>query len=89
MGGNFPLESSESIRWERKEKGGKKKKEKKRAMRSSTFSLRFTEIGPSVFIGVTGKVHLFYESFAWAQESRVFAKLQEVGVSLLLWLFLV
>ena len=33
-------------------------------MRSSTFSLRFMEIGPSVFVGVRGKVHLDDESFA-------------------------
>ena len=65
MGRNFTLESS----WNRfgggEEKNqGKKKKEKKREVRSSTFSLRFMEIGPSVFVGARGKVHLRDESFA-------------------------
>ena len=69
MGGNFPLESSGSIRWERRKNEGKKKKEKKRkkkerGMRSSTLSLRFTEIGQSVFVGARGKVHLRNEIFA-------------------------
>ena len=58
-------------------------------MRRSTFPLGFTEIGPSVFIEARGKVHLCDESFAKVQESGVFAKLQEVGVSLILWLFFV
>ena len=53
------------IRWERREKGGKekekkkkekKRKKKKRGVRSSTLSLRFTEIGPSVFVEARGKV---------------------------------
>ena len=67
----------------------KKKKRRKRGVRSSTFSLDFTEIGPSVFIGVRGKVRLCDESFAWIREYEVFSKLREVGVSLLLWLLLV
>ena len=58
-----------TIRSERRKNDGKKNKEKKRkknerGVRSSTFSLRFTEIEPSVFIGVGGKIHLRDESFA-------------------------
>ena len=47
----------------------------------------YTEIGSSVFVGARGKVHLRDESFAYVQESG--AKIQEVGVSLLHWLFVV
>ena len=58
-----------SIRWGRKKNEGKKKTEKKRkkkekGVRSSTFSLKFTEIGSSVFIKARGKVHLRDESFS-------------------------
>ena len=67
--GNFPLESSwdnsvgeKGKRRERKKK--EKKKRKKRGVRSSTFSLGFTEIEPSVFVEVRGKVQLCDESFA-------------------------
>ena len=95
VGGNFPLESSwmrfggrEGKMRKRKRKKRKKKK-KESGVRSCTFSLRFTEIRLSISIGARGKVHLHNESFAWVQESGVFAKLQEVKVSLILWLFLV
>ena len=80
VGGDFPLESSwnnlverERKRKKRKEKERKEKKRKrkkrkerrkKRRVRSSTLSLGFTEIGPSVFVGARGKVHLRDESFA-------------------------
>ena len=37
---------------------------RRRGVRSSTFFLRSMEIGPSVFVGVRGKVHLRDESFA-------------------------
>ena len=47
-----------------KEKGGKEKKEEgESGLRSSTFSLRSIEIGPSVFIGARAKVHLRDQSF--------------------------
>ena len=90
QGGDLPLE----LCWikfggERRKMRERKRKEKKRGVRDSTFSLLFTEIGPLVFIGARGKVRLCDESFAWVQESGVFAKLREVGVSLLLWLFFV
>ena len=48
---------------EGKKKREKKRNKKKRGVRSSTFSLRFTEIGPSVFVGARGKVRLRDESF--------------------------
>ena len=41
-----------------------REQKRKRGVRSSTFSLRFTEIGSSVFVGVRGKVYLCDESFA-------------------------
>ena len=52
----------------RRKNEGKKKREKKRmkkesGVRSSTFSLRSTEIGSSVFVRARGKVHLHDESF--------------------------
>ena len=65
---NFPLESSESNPMERgkneeKKNKYKNKKRKKRGVRSSTFSLGFTEIGSTVFIGARDKVHPRDESF--------------------------
>ena len=57
-------------------------------MRNSSFSLDSTEIGPSVFVGARGKVRLHNESFAWVQESGVFAKLRKVGAFLILGLIL-
>ena len=38
--------------------------EEEKRSESSTFSLGFTEIGPLVFVGARGKVHLRGESFA-------------------------
>ena len=65
VGGDLPLESRGSNPVERRKKEGKRKrKKKKRGMRSSTFSLGFTEIGLSVFVGARGKVHPRDESFA-------------------------
>ena len=48
----------------RKRKREKEKKEKESGVRSSTFSLRSTEIRLSVFIGAKDKVHLRNERFA-------------------------
>ena len=39
--------------------------------RSSSFSLRSTEIEPTVFVEARGKVHLRDESYAWASKSGV------------------
>ena len=95
QGGGFPLESSWDNSMERRKKEGKNEKKekegekKKRGVRSSTFSLGFTEIGSLVSVGARRKVCLRYKSFAWVQESGVFAKLREVGIFLLLWLLLV
>ena len=49
---------------ERRKNREKKRKKKKSGVRSSTFSLRSTEIGPSIFVRVRGKVHLRDEGFA-------------------------
>ena len=46
---------------------------------SLRFSLRFTEIGPYVFIGAEDKVGLRDESYALAPKSWSFVKLHEVG----------
>ena len=67
----------------------KKRKRKKGGVRSSTLSLDSTEIGPSVFVEARGKFLLRDKSFTWVRESGVFAKLREVGVSLMPWLLLV
>ena len=69
--GNFPLESSwnNSVGGEEKmreiERKRKKIKEirRKRGVRSFTFSLGFTEIGPSIFVEARGKIHPYDESF--------------------------
>ena len=68
QGGDFPLEQIGTIRWGEGKGGKKKKKEKKREkkrrrVRSSSFSLDFTEIGSSVFVGARDKVLLRDESF--------------------------
>ena len=63
----FPtLMKWDHIRWREEKIEGKKKKRKKKecGVRSSTFSLRSTEIRPSSFIRGRGKVHLRNESFA-------------------------
>ena len=49
---------------EEEKKKKKKRKNKESGVRSSTFSLRSTEIRPSVFVRGRGKVHLRDESFA-------------------------
>ena len=65
--------ANRAVRADKKEKRGKKKRKKKVAERGREkkkkkvfrFSLRSTEIGPSVFVGARGKVHQRDESFAW------------------------
>ena len=80
---------------ERKLIKGKKESQKEKKMKEETivcgrrerkekndffrFSLRSTEIGPTVFIGARGKVHPRIESYAWVPKSRSFVKLHEVG----------
>ena len=41
-------------------------------MRSSTFSIRFKEIGPSDLVGLRVKAHLLGEGYAWTPKSRSF-----------------
>ena len=57
----------EKEKQKRKERKGKKGQKGKNGevigVRSSTFSLRSTKIGPSAFIGARGKVHLRDENF--------------------------
>ena len=56
----------------------KKKKEKgemrERGERSSNFSLRFTEIGGSVFVGPKTKDHLLNKGYAWLSKTRDFVE---------------
>ena len=42
--------------------------------RSSTFSLRFTAIGGSVFVGPRLKVGVLIKGNAWTSKSRIFVK---------------
>ena len=66
----------------------KEKEKKKFRERSSTFSLNFSVIGPSVFDGVRDKVLPRSKSFKRKLETGSFDKFQEVGVFLLLSLIL-
>ena len=83
VGGTSHFNQVGTIRWregemrerKRKKNREKKRKKKKIGVRSSTFSLGFTEIGPLVFIGARDKIYLRDESSMWVQESGVFAKL--------------
>ena len=61
----------------RKKKTEQREKKKKKGV--FRFSLRSTEIGPSVFVVARGKVHLRNESYACLPKSRSFVKLQEIG----------
>ena len=75
--------------WRKKKEKRGKKREEEGEERSSTFSLDFLAIGPSVRLGVRGKVRPRIESYAWVPKSVGFVKLREVGVFLLLGLILV
>ena len=68
--------------WEEKKKGKGIKGENFKE-RSSTISLNFLAIGPTVPGGARGKAHPRGKSFASRSESGSFEKLQEVGVFLL------
>ena len=59
----------------KKKKEGKKRKEKERGVRSSNFSLEFAVIGPSILVGVRGKVGPRKESYVWVPKSLSFVKL--------------
>ena len=68
--GDFPLEWLDQIRWKEgekvrkeREKEREEKREKRRGVRSSYFSLNFTEIGPSVLVRARGKVGPCNESY--------------------------
>ena len=54
------------------------KRERKKPKRGFCFSLRFTEIGPSVFVRARSKVDPRNEGYAWVPKSSSFVKLQEV-----------
>ena len=72
-------------RGEREEKEERKVRERESFKeRSSTFSLIFPAIRPSVYGGAKGKVHPSCKSFASRPESGSFDKLQEIGVFILL-----
>ena len=74
-----------------KEKGKRKKRkgemdserergrEERGRERNSTFSLRSTKIGSSVFVGARRKVDPRIASYVWVPKSWSFVKLHEVG----------
>ena len=49
-----------------------REQKRERGVRSSTFFLRYTEIGSSNLIGPRVKAHLLGEGYAWALKSRSF-----------------
>ena len=60
-----------------KEIGGKKKEKREKresGERSSNFSLRSTEIGGSVFVGLRTKDHLLDKGYVWVPKTQDFAK---------------
>ena len=57
-----------------------RKRKRELRERSSTFSLSFPAIGPTVLDGARGKVRSRGKSFASTSESGSFDKLQQVGV---------
>ena len=62
---------------EGKNSGGNKQ-ERERKKKVFRFSLRSTNIGSWIFVGVRGKVGPRNEGYAWVPKSRGFIKLQEV-----------
>ena len=46
-----------------------------RERKEINFSIRYTEIGPWVFVGARGKVSPRNEGYAWVPKSRGFVKL--------------
>ena len=54
------------------------RRERERGKKVFRFSLRFTEIEQSVFIGVRRKVDQRIVSYAWVSKSWSFVKLHEV-----------
>ena len=76
-----------SNKGEKKKRNGRRERQKQREKReeresrerNSTFSLRYMEIGPWVFIGVRGKVDPLIASYVWVPKSWSFVKHHEVG----------
>ena len=64
--------------WERR--GGRERKERDFRERSSTFSLEFPAIGPSVSGEARRKVAPHGKGYTWVPVLWSFDKLQEVGV---------
>ena len=72
--------------------GGRKRGRKEReegGEKSSTFSLEFSAIELSVFVGARDKVDPHSESYVWVPKSGSFDKIQDVWVFLLLGLIFV
>ena len=86
LGSSGPKQSDERERGEKERKKERKKRKervRKGGVRSSTFSLGFPEIEPSVLVGARGKlVHVTRATCGY--QNQWFVKLQEVGVFLLL-----
>ena len=68
---------------EERKKMGENEQERKREKRKKKwgfrFSVRSTEVGPSVFVGARGKVDPGNKSYAWVPKSGSLIKIQEVG----------
>ena len=64
---------------ERKAKKTKQRERKKKEKWVFLFSIRYTKIGPSVFVGARGKVGPHNEGYAWVPKFGSFVKPQEVG----------
>ena len=74
---------------ERKTKRERERKERDFRERSSTFSLEFPAIGPSVFGETRSKVAPHGKGYTWVPVLWSFDKLQEVWIFLLLCLFFI
>ena len=62
-----------------KERGKEKREGERKEKGVFHFSLRSTEIGPSVFVGTRGKAGLHNEGYARVPKFESFVKLQDVG----------
>ena len=56
------------------EKGREIREKREREERSSNFSLQYTEIDGSIFVGLRNKDHLLDKGYAWVPKTQDFAK---------------
>ena len=68
--------------WDKKNndrEGEEREREREMEKYFSRFSLRYMEIGSSIFVGARRKVDSLVENYAWVPKSWSFVKLYEVG----------